>query len=97
MRDSDVQRMIEHLENALRVHPDKGYEIGTVEESEKFRKMRNGDPVKHCEVYREISCTHVDGYLCDMETCDIREKFLLEKNFEDPLVAPENKKLEKRV
>jgi len=37
------------------------------------------DPVKRCEVYRGIGCTHVDGYLCDMETCDIRQKFLLEK------------------
>jgi len=60
MRDEDVQRLIGMLENALRVHPDKGYQIGTVEESEKFRKSREG---------------------------------LLEKNFEDPLVAPENKKL----
>lgn len=83
MRDVDVQRLIEMLENSLRVHPDKGYEIGTVEEAEKFaklRQMKGGDPVKHCEVYRGIGCTHVDGYLCDMETCDIRQKFLLEKN-----------------
>jgi hypothetical protein len=43
MRDSDVQRMIENLENALRVHPDKGYEIGTVEESEKFAEKRKLD------------------------------------------------------
>ena len=74
MRNSDVQRIIENLENSLR-----------------------NDPVKRCEVYRGIGCTHVDGYLCDMETCDIRQKFLLEKNFVDPLGAPENKKLEKRV
>ena len=52
MRDSDVQRMIENLEKALR-----------------------NDPVKHCEVYKEIGCAHVDGYLCDMGTCGIREKF----------------------
>ena len=58
MRDVDVQRLIEILENSLR-----------------------NDPVKHCEVYREIGCAHVDGYLCDMKTCDIRQKFLLEKNF----------------
>jgi hypothetical protein len=57
MRDSDVQRMIENLEKALR-----------------------NDPVKHCEVYKEIGCAHVDGYLCDMATCGIRENFLLEKN-----------------
>ena len=55
------------------------------------------DPVKHCEVYRVIGCAHVDGYLCAMETCDILEKFLLEKNLESLEVAPENKKLEKRV
>jgi len=76
MKPSDVQRTIENLENALSKHPDKGYEIGTLEEAEKFRKMRNGDPVRHCEVYKEIGCAHVDGYLCDMGTCDIREKFL---------------------
>lgn len=43
MRDSDVQRMIENLENALRVHPDKGYEIGTVEEAQKFAEKRKLD------------------------------------------------------
>lgn len=33
------------------------------------------DPVKHCEVYKSIGCSHVDGFLCDMDTCDIRQKF----------------------
>ena len=33
--------------------------------------MTENDPVYHCLVYREIGCAHVDGYLCDMETCDI--------------------------
>jgi len=74
MREEDVQRLIENLENSLL-----------------------SDPVRYCEVYRDIGCAHVDGYLCDMRTCDIRQKFLLEKNFVDPLGAPENKKLEKRV
>jgi hypothetical protein len=55
------------------------------------------DPVRHCEVYRKEGCTHVDGFLCDMETCDILEKFLREKNFEKRDPAPENKKWEKRV
>ena len=64
---------------------------------ENLEKAIMSDPVRYCEVYRDIGCTHVDGYLCDMETCDIRRKFLLEKNFVDPLGAPENKKLEKRV
>ncbi len=39
----------------------------------------NDDPVKHCDVYKCEGCSHVDGYLCDMETCDILEKFLQEK------------------
>jgi hypothetical protein len=38
------------------------------------------DPVKLCEVYKCEGCSHVDGYLCDMRTCDILEKFLQEKN-----------------
>ena len=28
-----------------------------------------GDPVYHCEHYKQHGCAHVDGYLCDMETC----------------------------
>jgi hypothetical protein len=40
MKHSDVQRTIENLENALRVHPDKGYEIGTIEEAQKFAEKR---------------------------------------------------------
>ena len=43
MKHSDVQRAIENLENALRVHPDKGYEIGTIEESQKFAESRKLD------------------------------------------------------
>ena len=55
------------------------------------------DPVKHCDVYKEDGCSHVDGYLCDFETCDIRLKWAEKKNFETLEPAPENKKLEKRV
>jgi hypothetical protein len=32
------------------------------------------DPVKHCEVYARQGCTHVDGPLCDMRSCDICNK-----------------------
>lgn len=49
MRDSDVQRMIKNLENALRVHPDKGYEIGTMEEAQKFAEKRKLDLEKNLE------------------------------------------------
>lgn len=37
------------------------------------------DPVKHCEVYKDKargSCAHVDGILCDMPVCGIRESYL---------------------
>jgi hypothetical protein len=43
MKHSDVQRIIENLENALRVHPDKGYEIGSLEEAQKFAENRKLD------------------------------------------------------
>ena len=55
------------------------------------------DPVKHCDVYKEDGCAHVDGYLCDFETCDIRLKWAEKKIFENLDPAPKNKKLEKRV
>ena len=29
------------------------------------------DPVKDCPYYRDKGCDHVDGFLCDMETCKI--------------------------
>lgn len=29
------------------------------------------DPVKHCPVYKAEGCAHVDGYLCEVETCPI--------------------------
>ena len=49
MKHSDVQRTIENLENALRVHPDKGYEIGSLEEAQKFAESRKLDLEKNLE------------------------------------------------
>jgi hypothetical protein len=40
------------------------------------------DPVRHCDVYKTEGCTHVDGFLCNMETCDILQKYRDEKNKE---------------
>lgn len=34
------------------------------------------DPVKHCEVYKDKGCGFVDGYLCNMKTCPIREGYI---------------------
>lgn len=39
----------------------------------------NKDPVKECEVYLNEGCSHVDGYFCNMTTCNIRNVFLMER------------------
>ena len=33
------------------------------------------DPVKECDYYREVKCPHIDGQLCDMETCEILKEY----------------------
>ena len=33
------------------------------------------DPITYCSVYKEIGCAHVDGYLCEVETCPILKKY----------------------
>ena len=45
-----------------------------------FFRQTMSDPVRHCDVYREDGCSHVDGYLCDFETCDIRLEWVQKKN-----------------
>jgi hypothetical protein len=30
------------------------------------------DPVRHCELYKYDGCSHVDGFLCNVETCKER-------------------------
>ena len=30
------------------------------------------DPI-NCQVHRKLGCSHIDGYLCDMRTCNIKE------------------------
>ncbi len=34
-------------------------------------RYRLNDPVYKCEVYKTKGCSHVDGFLCNMKTCDI--------------------------
>ena len=33
------------------------------------------DPMTSCDVYRKEGCAHVDGFLCDVEKCDILESY----------------------
>lgn len=30
------------------------------------------DPVKYCETYKKCGCSHIDGPLCDMKNCKLR-------------------------
>lgn len=38
------------------------------------------DPLKHCNVYKRDGCAHVDGPLCDVDTCTIVKKDKYGKN-----------------
>lgn len=33
------------------------------------------DPVKHCELHRAEGCAHVDGFLCNLHTCEMRKEY----------------------
>ena len=37
------------------------------------------DPCRHCELHKEEPCTHVDGYLCNYETCEMRIEFVSQR------------------
>ena len=56
------------------------------------------DPIIHCELYKYDGCAHVDGYLCDFETCKMRLEWveLQKKNFES-LENGQEKKLLKKI
>ena len=46
------------------------------------------DPLKYCRLYKEQGCSHVDGFLCNVDTC--RERILheissLEQELDIPL------------
>jgi hypothetical protein len=32
------------------------------------------DPVKDCDIYLNEGCAHVDGYLCNIDECEIKNK-----------------------
>ena len=37
-----------------------------------YKRKVDLDPVKYCERYKKSGCVHVDGYLCNMETCPMK-------------------------
>ena len=36
-----------------------------------FFKPAADDPVHNCDVHKKVGCSHVDGWLCHMGTCEI--------------------------
>ena len=36
-----------------------------------FTNYYDNDPVKQCNIYKRVGCSHVDGPLCNMKSCDI--------------------------
>lgn len=37
----------------------------------RLKPVMRVDPLKRCEVYKQHGCAHVDGPLCDVETCSM--------------------------
>ena len=52
-----------------------------------FISLRSNDPIYSCMVYKTCGCSHIDGILCDMKTCDILEKYKL-RELEQQLDIP---------
>jgi len=45
-----------------------------------WEKINKNDAVKHCIIFKSEGCSHVDGYLCNYETCRERIKAENETN-----------------
>jgi len=41
----------------------------------KFKECYENDPLKKCTYYKRHGCAHVDGYLCDVKTCNTLQEF----------------------
>lgn len=42
-----------------------------------LNSFKNNDPVHSCLVYKRHGCAHIDGYLCNMKTCNMLEDYKL--------------------
>jgi len=48
------------------------------------------DPVKHCDLYKDEGCAHVDGFLCYFETCSMRLEYIgAPEKISNPLRRPQ--------
>ena len=41
------------------------------------------DPVKGCDVYKNIGCAHVDGFLCDYPNCSILKDYKMNERIKE--------------
>ena len=41
-------------------------------------KDDKNDPLKDCQVYKKLGCSHVDGLLCDFPNCSLNNDFINE-------------------
>ena len=37
--------------------------------------IKKDDPLRYCKLYKEKGCCHVDGYLCNIENCEMRKEY----------------------
>jgi len=41
------------------------------------------DPIRGCQVYKDIGCAHVDGFLCDYPNCSILKDYKMNKRIKE--------------
>jgi hypothetical protein len=39
------------------------------------------DPVRACDLYKNIGCTHVDGFLCDYPDCSMLKEYKMNEKY----------------
>lgn len=46
---------------------------------EDWKYIHQNDPLKKCQLFKDLGCSHVDGYLCDFPKCSMNLDYLKEK------------------
>jgi hypothetical protein len=46
--------------------------------SKLLREFKENDPLYSCRVFKDLGCSHIDGFLCDFPDCSMNKKYLLE-------------------
>ena len=49
----------------------------------KIKDIMKNNPIRHCSLYKNEGCAHVDGLLCDFPKCSMLKEYnLKQKNNE---------------